>query len=452
MTSEDKPLAEQEIYTITRLNREVRAILEGSFPALMVQGELSNLARPSSGHLYFSLKDSTAQVRCAMFRGRNRLLKFNPENGMEVLARAEVSLYEGRGEFQLIIDTMEPAGVGALQRAFEELKQRLYSEGFFDQAHKRDLPACPSVIGVITSPGGAAVRDIIDVLRRRFPIARIIIYPSSVQGEGAAGQLIAALRQAERRREVDVLILARGGGTMEDLWCFNDENLARAIYGCTIPLISGIGHEIDFSIADFVADVRAPTPSAAAELATPDAADLAGIVLGLRQKLHTCCRFRVYHCRRELEQLEKRIPHPRRVLQACSQRLDTYAIQSRHMLKLLFVSKSSALTVQQLRLRQLNPSQRLQSLRDKCATLHKRLMHSATMRLGIAGYKLRRLQDTLQAVSPQATLDRGYAIVTHVHGDTIVRDVASLRVGETLKTRVARGAFQSTVTKSVQED
>ena len=264
---------QRDIYSITRLNREVRAVLEDSFPpSLWVRGEISNLAQPGSGHIYFSLKDKHSQVRCAMFRSANRHLRFAPENGREVLVRAGVSLYEGRGEFQLIVESMEPAGAGALQQAFEELKQRLLEEGLFADEHKQPLPAFPGTIGIITSPTGAAVRDIIHVLERRYARAGVIVYPVPVQGEGSAQQIAQAVDVANQRRECDVLILARGGGSLEDLWSFNEEIVARAIHHSVIPVVSGIGHEIDFTIADFVADQRAPTPSAAAEMVSPDSA------------------------------------------------------------------------------------------------------------------------------------------------------------------------------------
>ncbi|MCU7921893.1 MAG: exodeoxyribonuclease VII large subunit, partial [Candidatus Thiodiazotropha sp. (ex Dulcina madagascariensis)] len=262
--------SQREIYSVSRLVRETRAILEGSFPLIWVSGELSNLAQPASGHIYFSLKDEAAQVRCAMFRMKRQLLRFRPENGQQVTIRARVSLYEARGEFQLIVEQMEPAGEGALRLAFEQLKHKLATEGLFDSETKKPLPSPPNQLGIITSPTGAAVRDLLTVLRRRFPALPVIIYPVQVQGEDAPRQIIRMLQLANQRQECDLLILSRGGGSLEDLQAFNDEGLARAIHASQIPLVTGIGHEIDFTIADFVADRRAPTPSAAAELVSPD--------------------------------------------------------------------------------------------------------------------------------------------------------------------------------------
>ena len=260
----------RDIYSVSRLNREVRVLLERGFASLWLEAEISNLAKPSSGHWYFSLKDAAAQVRCCMFRQRNMLCVFAPRAGQKVLVRARIGLYEPRGEYQLVIDHMEDSGQGALKRQFEELSAKLAAEGLFAPERKRALPSVPRRIGVITSPTGAAIRDILHVLARRFAAIPVLIYPVAVQGAAAAAEITAAVRLAGRRAECDVLILARGGGSLEDLWAFNDEALARAIVASPIPIVSGIGHEIDFTIADFAADVRAPTPSAAAEIAVPD--------------------------------------------------------------------------------------------------------------------------------------------------------------------------------------
>ncbi len=262
--------AGRDIYSVTRLNREARILLESGLGLVWVQAEVSNFARPGSGHWYFSLKDKDAQLRCAMFRQRNVLARFTPREGQLVLARGRVSLYEPRGDYQLLVEHLEDAGIGALQRAFEELRARLGAEGLFASERKRALPAAPMRIGVITSPTGAAIRDILHVLAQRFPAAAVLIYPVPVQGAAAAAAIAAALDLAAARAECDVLILARGGGSLEDLWAFNDERVARALARCTVPIVTGIGHETDVTIADFVADLRAPTPTAAAQFAVPD--------------------------------------------------------------------------------------------------------------------------------------------------------------------------------------
>ncbi len=290
----------ETIYTVSQLNRAVRDFLEQSFLPLWITGEISNFACPSSGHWYFSLKDAGASVRCAMFAGKNRGLGFKPENGMQIMLKARVSLYEGRGEFQLIAEQMEPAGDGLLQKKFEALKQKLNAEGLFAQEHKKPLPDFPKTIGVVTSPTGAAIRDIITVLNRRFPAIHIIIYPASVQGTQASSEITRAIEIANERNECDVLIVGRGGGSLEDLWPFNEENVARAIFTSRLPVVSAVGHEIDFTISDFVADVRAATPSAAAELVSPDQQSL----------LHTLARF------------AERLRHPLQKLREQMQLLD----------------------------------------------------------------------------------------------------------------------------------
>ena len=266
--------AEREVFSPSALVRLARDLIEQRFPLIWIEGEISNFARATSGHLYFSLKDAQAQVRCAMFKPKSTFLRFKPGDGMRVLARARVSLYEARGEFQLIVEHLEESGEGALLREFEQLKARLAAEGLFDAARKRPLPKLPRRIGVITSPTGAAVRDVLSVIARRFPLAEIEILPVPVQGKDAPAAIVAMLNAASRAHRHDVLLLTRGGGSLEDLWAFNDETVARAIRACALPVVSAIGHEVDFTIADFAADLRAPTPSAAAELLVPDAGEL----------------------------------------------------------------------------------------------------------------------------------------------------------------------------------
>src|ERR1700722_13216745 len=297
---------ERDIYSVSRLNREVRVLLERGFGSLWLEAEISNFAKPSSGHWYFSLKDATAQVRCAMFRQRNMLCAFTARDGQKVLVRARIGLYEPRGEYQLIVDHMEDAGLGALKRQFEELSAKLKQEGLFDAERKRSLPSLPRRIGIITSPTGAAVRDILHVLARRFPAAAVLIYPVPVQGAKAAAEIIAALEVSGRRAECDVLILARGGGSLEDLWAFNEERLGRAIVASPTPVITGIGHEIDFTIADFAADVRAPTPSAAAELVVPDAQEWLDAFAQFAARLQRCMRRRIEERRERLKWLTGR--------------------------------------------------------------------------------------------------------------------------------------------------
>ena len=314
----------EEIYTVSRLNREVRFVIEGSFPTLWVEGEISNFAAPHSGHWYFSLKDATAQVRCAMFRPQNRRLSFTPKDGMQVLVKARVSLYEGRGDFQLLAEHLEEAGEGKLRQEFEALKKRLLEAGLFAEEHKKPLPAIPRCIGIITSPTGAAIRDILSVLQRRFASVPVIIYPTLVQGDLAAPNIVKAIETANHRNECDALILTRGGGSLEDLWPFNEEKVAYAIYRSNIPIVSGVGHEIDFTIADFVADLRAPTPSAAAELATPDREELLNSLDQHQKQLARLAKQKLQQFQQNLDWMKKHLQqqHPKRRLAEQAQHLD----------------------------------------------------------------------------------------------------------------------------------
>ncbi|MBI2994182.1 MAG: exodeoxyribonuclease VII large subunit [Gammaproteobacteria bacterium] len=436
--------AGRDIYSVTRLNREAKAVLEGSFPLLWVQGELSNLSRPASGHIYFSLKDEHSQVRCAMFRGRNRLLRFTLETGALVIARAQVSLYEGRGDFQLIVEQLEPAGIGALQRAFEELKKRLHSEGLFDEALKRPLPAYPRRIGVVTSPSGAALHDILTVLGRRYPRAGVIIYPTPVQGAGAAESIVDAIAAAGRRRECDVLMLARGGGSLEDLWPFNDERVARAIRACPIPVVTGVGHEIDFTIADFAADRRAPTPSAAAELVSPDQSELRQRVTTLDAKLRRAMVQLLQHLARVLDHLRKRVPDASRPLQYLAQRVDDLAARLAHSVRAQFAGRRSQVQHAGAALYQLDPRYQLREQIDLCRFLHAQLVQHMRHLLELARERLAGSRLALNAISPLATLERGYAIVTDEQKRVVV-DAGKLRAGTLIETRFARGQAEARV-------
>lgn len=442
----------RDIYKVTRLVREVRAVLEGSFPAIWVEGEISNLARPASGHLYFSLKDPSSQVRCAMFKNRNRNLKFSPENGMQVIARANVSLYEGRGEFQLIVENLEPAGAGALQKAFEELKAKLHKEGLFNEEYKQDLPEFPQTIGVVTSATGAAVRDILHVLKRRYTKGNVIVYPVPVQGDNAAQTIADMIGLAEQRRECEVLILARGGGSLEDLWAFNEEVLARAMFQCSIPIVTGIGHEIDFTIADFVADQRAATPSAAAELVSPDLSELLARLGNLQNKLHVHARHHLQAYQQILSQLRKRLPHPSRQLQAISQRLDELSLRSQQAGKTTFAVKHSQLSQVAGQIQRHNPLHMLQRYNDKSHYLKEQLHSNMSHYLKNMKEKLYHLGYGLNAISPLATLERGYAIVTETKNGHVVDNASMLKQGDSVNTRFAKGQIQSTVDKIIEND
>jgi exodeoxyribonuclease VII large subunit len=435
----------RDVYTVTRLNQEARDLLELTFPYLWVEGEVSNLSRPPSGHLYFTLKDSASQVRCAMFRNQNRLLRAPPRDGQRILVRAHPSLYTARGDFQLLVEFLEDYGAGELRRAFEQLKQRLLAEGLFDPARKRPLPAFPRRIGVITSPTGAAVRDILHVLGRRFPSIPVLIYPVPVQGAEAASRITQAIGLAGERAECDVLILARGGGSLEDLQAFNEEVVARALAACPIPVVTGIGHEIDFTIADFAADLRAPTPSAAAELVSPDREDWARRLAQLGHRLGRALGRRVARERERLGWLVRRLPPPRRRIQEYTQRVDQLGLRLAGVTRAGLARRRSVLAQIGARLERQSPRARLAALRARERQALQRLMLAwrrvaERRRAQVAG-----LARALEAVSPVATLRRGYAILAREEDGAIVRSVGQVATGEGVRARVVDGELHCRV-------
>ncbi len=429
---------QRELYSVSRLNREARAVLEGHFPLLWVEGEISNLARPRSGHIYFSLKDEFAQVRCAMFRMRVGNLRFAPKDGMQVMARVRIGLYEPRGDFQLQVEHMEESGDGALRRAFEALKQRLDQEGLFETARKRPLPAIPKCIGVVTSPSGAAIRDILTVLRRRFPAIPVVIYPTAVQGEGAANEIAAHIQLAGKRGECDVLIVGRGGGSLEDLWAFNEEVVARAIYASPLPVISAVGHEVDVTISDFVADLRAATPSAAAELLSPDRAEWLETLRRYENRLGRALQQQFKQQQQRLIWLHKRLRDPAQQLQQRSQRLDELELRLAKAQKNRLHHLQARLRTGDARLQRYNPLLRLQQLRQTEQQLSLRLRQSWQQRLKQLQLRLAGQVGALEAVSPLATLNRGYAIVQD-HQNQVIRDSREVKQGDTVRTRLHHG-------------
>jgi exodeoxyribonuclease VII large subunit len=391
-----------EVLTVSALNRAVRRLIEEGLGAVWVEAEISNLARPSSGHIYFTLKDEKAQVRCAMFRQQNRRLGFELDNGLQVLVRGRVGLYEPRGDYQLIVDHMEEAGEGALRRRFDALKAKLEAEGLFDPAGKRQLPDIPERIGVITSPSGAALRDVLISLKRRFPATDVLIYPTSVQGDKAAGEIVAALERASTRAECDLLILTRGGGSLEDLWPFNEEIVARAVAAVAIPIIVGVGHETDFTIAEFVADLRAPTPSQAAELAVPEQRDYMDRLLGVAESLERFLRRRARDEQRKLDALEHRLgrAHPGVMLRAQQQRVDEFEGRIKRALKQAIVDVTT---------------------------------------------RIKLVERGLVSLSPLATLERGYAIVTRANDGELVTNSSAVEAGSGIEIRLASGELAATV-------
>lgn len=482
----------RDVYTVSRLNTEVKMVLEGSFPLLWVEGEISNLSQPSSGHLYFTLKDAHASVQCALFRNRGRLLTFTPANGQQVLIRARITLYDVRGSYQLSVEHMEPAGDGLLRRRFDDLKAKLAGEGLFAEQHKRPLPPLPRRIGVITSPSGAAIRDVLTVLGRRFPAIPVRVFPVPVQGADAAARIAAMIAIADRRADCDLLILTRGGGSLEDLWSFNEEIVARAIHAASIPIISAIGHEIDVTIADFVADRRAPTPSAAAEMAVPDRHEFAYRLAQLRTRLQRQLRQRHTHEATRLRHLQERMQrvHPRDRTRTASQRADELELRLRRAFRLRREQAEIRIDHLRARLQQRHPRQQIQNANTRLSALRRQLepvlsralarlsgrlresraallAHSPDDQIALFRVRLTHLRQdlaqsrnqllarrrealhvqvrTLHTVSPLATLERGYAIARDGEGRVLRRHDA-VRPGDDIEVRLAEGSLGCTVT------
>jgi exodeoxyribonuclease VII large subunit len=429
------PLA-HTVVSVSELNRLARELLERKLPLMWVRGELSNLKRYDSGHCYFTLKDQDAQVDCVIFRHRLQHLDWRPENGMQVEVRACPTLYEARGKFQLNVEAMRRSGLGALYEAYEKLKQRLDREGLFDPQGKRPLPAFPRAIGVVTSLQAAALRDVLTTLKRRMPPASIIVYPAPVQGEGAAQKIAGAIGMAAGRAECDVLIVCRGGGSIEDLWAFNEEVVARAIHACPIPVITGIGHETDFTIADFVADVRGPTPTGAAEIATPDCVELERKLSHWRQRLSRVALRALEQRMQRLDYLSRRLVHPR-------ERIRERLAALRHLVARLRACWHSALQERVWHVRELGAqvkSARIdppRMLREQ-QELARRLQHAVNRRLETAAGVLSRTEAHLKHLSPQHVLERGYSI-TSTSGGRIVRDSAEIARDEAVRITFARG-------------
>lgn len=436
--------------SVSEFTRNVKSVLEYNFPAVWVSGEISNLATPRSGHWYFTLKDEQSQVRCAMFRQNNQRLTFVPDEGSQVLVKARVSLYEARGDFQLIVDTMEDAGVGVLQRAYEQLKQTLQAQGLFDQAHKLAIPELPKCVGIITSPSGAALHDILHVLERRFPALPVIIYPSQVQGDDAPAQLLQALSIAQEQALCDVLIIGRGGGSIEDLWAFNNEALARAIYDCPIPVVSSVGHETDFTICDFVADVRAATPSAAAEMVSPDQQEWLSWLQGIESQLSKQIQQRISTLQQQLQWQSKRLKHPGRYLEEVAQRIDDLSSRMEQHLLLQMQSRQEKILTLEARLQQHSPIHTLNQQQARLDFLQQRLEQSLNPHFDRLQQSIASFARELDAFSPLATLGRGYSLVKN-EKNKLIKSATQLKPGQKLKICFARDQAQVSVDKTISK-
>lgn len=440
------PVSPDTVFSVSDLNRLSKQTLDHNLPLLWLEGEISNFSRPGSGHWYFTLKDDQAQIRCALFRNRNQRLGFVPEHGQQVLMRGRVGLYEPRGDYQFIGEHMEASGHGELQRRFEALKQKLDQEGLFDPDIKQELPAYPQCLGVITSPTGAALRDVLSVLKRRYPMLRIKVFGSMVQGDGAAQTIVTAIQQADADNDCDVLLVTRGGGSLEDLWSFNEESLARAIHAAKKPVVSAVGHEIDTTIADFVADLRAPTPSAAAELITPDQQELQDALTSyqflLRDLLLRRVEQRSQHSQHLLTRLNNQ--HPEQQLQRLNQRVDEWELRLQRLQQRRLESLSVKLSHLMQRLQQVSPARRIAQQEEQLKRLTTRLIHSGKRNQQRHQEHFAALTQALQAYSPLNVLKRGYAIAQTQDG-TVLRSAEDASKGDQLNLRLGKGEIDVTV-------
>jgi exodeoxyribonuclease VII large subunit len=435
-----------DIYSVSRLNSEVRLTLELQFQQIWLQAEISNFVAAASGHWYFSLKDNAAQVKVAMFKTANRRSSFRPQNGQQVLIRARISVYEPRGEYQLIAEFIESAGAGLLKQQFEQLKAQLQAEGLFATERKKALPAHIQRVGVITSPTGAAIRDIITVLQRRAPSIEVIVYPCQVQGDTAALQLSTMLSTAIRRNEVDVLIIGRGGGSLEDLWSFNDEALCRALADCPIPTVSAVGHEIDFALTDFVADIRAATPSAAAEIVSPDQSHIIERISRMRNALYQAQRAQLQQLAPRLTNLSQRLlaAEPKRRLQQQQQRLDELQLRLNNSIARRLINTSQQQQYLAKSMRQLAPTKMLAQQQQLVANLSQRLINGQKLKLRQQKQQLAAVVGKLDTVSPLATLARGYSI-SFTADNKILTSIEQLAVGDSVTTQLANGSYVANI-------
>ncbi len=440
------PGGARTVYAVSELADTLRGLLEDSLPAVWVSGEISNFSRPASGHWYFTLKDDRAQLRCAMFKNANYYVRPQPKDGDAVLVRAKVGIYPARGELQMIVEHLEAAGTGALLRAFEQLKARLAAEGLFDAALKRPLPAVPRVIGVITSGTGAALQDILNALARRWPLATVALYPVPVQGSQAPPAIVRALRELPERAPADVILLARGGGSLEDLLAFNDEAVARAIRASPVPVVSGVGHEIDFTIADFAADVRAATPTAAAELVTPDIAERYGRIDSLDIQLIGLVQRRLQLAREQFLQQAGRLQrlHPGRQLQERAQRLDELDQRLRHAMQMRLQAKREALHLRSRRFESAAPLARVLQWQERLQLLADRLQRASRDVLTTRAAQLRQAEALLNSLNPSAVLQRGYALAIAADGH-VLHSGDGLAIGDRVTVRLADGGFEAEV-------
>lgn len=439
-------LPERKIYTVSELTGRIREILEREFPSLWIQGEVSNFHAAPSGHLYFTLKDDSSQIRCVLFKMQARFLKFRLDDGLDVIAWGKLSVYNLRGEYQLILDTMEPMGLGSLMLAFEQLKARLTAEGLFDERGKKPLPRFPRTVGLVTSPRGAAVRDLIRIIHRRFSGVHVLLSPTSVQGDRAPGEIVAALERLCGTGEPDVIIIGRGGGSVEDLWAFNDERVVRAVALCPVPIVSAVGHETDVTLTDFAADLRASTPSAAAELVVPDRRDLADTLLHMTARMRNSMRFSLGKRSESVKETVKRLYDPKRHIEERRMRIDDLAMRLGNAMTRRITTVASDTETIAKRLRPEYVIHAISRCSDARDELHDRMVRSIQNVLREKGNAVKNLAVQLDSLSPLAVLERGYSITLSPETGNVIRDAASVAVGDDLRVRLHRGELACRVT------
>lgn len=439
-------LPERKIYTVSELTLEIKDLLEGEYPSVWIQGEISNYKHAPSGHSYFNLSDGAAQIRCVMFKTQNRFLKFRPEDGLQIIAWGRISVYGPRGDYQLIIDTMEPLGIGSLMLAFEQLKQKLAREGLFDEARKKPIPRFPRTIGLVTSPKGAAVRDMIRIATRRFAGINILVSSTSVQGDKAPNEIVAALERISSADDVDVILMGRGGGSVEDLWAFNDERVVRAVAACPIPIVSAVGHETDFTLTDFAADLRASTPSAAAELVVPDRRELHERAVQLTARLRASMMRSVDRMGGLIEEIVKRLYDPRRAIDERRQRLDETVGRLAAATRRMLSGRRVDLDRMSTRLRPELLRRPLTAGRTQWEASTLRLSRCARSELIRARVSVESLASKLESLSPLAVLARGYSVTLGHETRAVLRDTAEVEIGDEVDVRLQRGELQCRVT------
>jgi len=439
----DLPL--RYVLTVSELTQEIKAALEVKFSDVWVEGEISNLKVPPSGHLYFTLKDDFSQIRVVLFRMKSRAIRFVPEDGLHVVCRGRVGLYEKRGEYQLIIEEMEPKGIGALQLAFLQLKERLEKEGLFDISHKKPIPTLPQTIGIVTSPTGAAIQDMIQIIHRRFENVTLLLYPVRVQGGGASGEIAEGIRHFNRMKNVDVIIVGRGGGSLEDLWAFNEEEVARAIHHSKIPVVSAVGHETDYTISDFVADLRAPTPSAAAELVVKDKRELKKNLHRLKDVLENQMTQYLQEMKANLFHLNKDLIDPRKMIEDYLLRLDDLVNQSRKLLLWNLTRRKEKRLFLAERLNLQSPFQRIRNMETSLSDARKWLGQNMRHKIQIKKQNLKGILGKLDSLSPLSILQRGYSITRKLPSLKILRDAAEVLVGDKVEVKLHRGTLSCSV-------